>query len=215
MDHFTSQRDEQLESVKWPLSNRGSNCCILMFFCYRSLSQTFGIHDAETDQIMRDDDNRVETANAILSSISCAQMGIHQKPTFQVHPFLPTSCSNGAGLLCRRKVFIVDQTRLLGSGLALGAGLTAGLDALQDGLTVLVELELGDDDVGRVDAERDGLARGLLAGDTLDVDHVLETVDGSDLALLVLVAATDNGDLVVLADGDAADLFVGTPQVSI
>lgn len=61
-----------------------------------------------------------------------------------------------------------------------------------------------------MNAERDGLARGLLAGDTLDVNHVLETVDGSDLALLVLVAATDNGDLVVLADGDAADLFVGT-----
>lgn len=102
--------------------------------------------------------------------------------------------------------------RLLGGSLALGAGLAAGLDALQDGLTVLVELELGDDDVGRVDAERNGLARGLLAGDTLDVDHVLETVDGSNLALLVLVAATDNGDLVVLADGDAADLLVGTPS---
>lgn len=103
----------------------------------------------------------------------------------------------------------VDRARLLGSGLALGAGLTAGLDALQDGLTVLVELELGNDDVGGVDAERDGLAGGLLTGDTLDVDHVLETVHGSDLALLVLVAAADNGDLVVLADGDAADLFVG------
>lgn len=28
MEHFTSQRDEQLEFVKWPLSNRGSNSCI-------------------------------------------------------------------------------------------------------------------------------------------------------------------------------------------
>lgn len=111
-----------------------------------------------------------------------------------------------------RQVSLSTRARLLGSGLALGAGLAAGLDALQDGLTVLVKLELGDDDVGRVDAERDRLAGGLLAGDTLDVDHVLETVDGSDLALLVLVAATDNGDLVVLADGDAANLFVGTPK---
>lgn len=91
-------------------------------------------------------------------------------------------------------------------GLGLHAGLAAGLDALQDGLTVLVELQLGDDDVGRVDAERDGLAGGLLAGDALDVNHILETVHGSDLALLVLVGAADNGDLVILADGDGADL---------
>lgn len=98
--------------------------------------------------------------------------------------------------------------RLFGSGLALVTSLATGLDALQDGLTVLVELELGDDDVGGVDAQRNGLAGDLLAGDTLDVDHVLETVDGGDLALLVLVGAADNGDLVVLADGDAADLLL-------
>lgn len=58
-----------------------------------------------------------------------------------------------------------------------------------------------------MDAQRHALARDLLAGDALDVDHVLETVDGCDLALAALVAATDDGDLVVLADGDAADLL--------
>jgi hypothetical protein len=57
-----------------------------------------------------------------------------------------------------------------------------------------------------VDAQRDGLAVGLVAGDALDVDDVLEAVDGGDLALTALVGATDDGDLVVLADGDAADL---------
>lgn len=98
-------------------------------------------------------------------------------------------------------------SRLFGGGLALGTSLTAGLDALQDGLAVLVELQLGDDDVGGVDAQRDGLAGDLLAGDALDVDHVLETVHGGDLALLVLVGAADDLDLVILADGDAADLF--------
>jgi hypothetical protein len=101
--------------------------------------------------------------------------------------------------LCRGKEYL----SLL---LLLGTELTADLDALQDGLTVLVELELGDDNLGGVDAQRNGLARGLVTGDTLDVDHVLETVDGSDLALTALVGATDNGDLVILADGDAADL---------
>lgn len=60
-----------------------------------------------------------------------------------------------------------------------------------------------------MDAERDGLAGGLLAGDALDVDDVLETVHGGDLALAALVGASDDGDLVVLADGDAADLYGG------
>jgi hypothetical protein len=57
-----------------------------------------------------------------------------------------------------------------------------------------------------VDAEGHGLAGGLVAGDTLNVDDVFEAVHRGDLALLVLVEAADNGDLVVLADGDAADL---------
>lgn len=58
-----------------------------------------------------------------------------------------------------------------------------------------------------MEAEVDGLAGSLVAGDTLDVDDVLETVDGGDLALAALVGATDDGDLVILADGDAADLL--------
>lgn len=99
------------------------------------------------------------------------------------------------------------MSRRLSGDLGVGGELTAALGAGQDLLTVLVELELGDDDVGGVDAERDGLAGGLLAGDALDVDDILEAVDGSDLALAALVGATDDGDLVVLSDGDGADLF--------
>ena len=93
--------------------------------------------------------------------------------------------------------------------LGLGAELAAGLDTLEDVLTVFVELELGDDDLAGVDAQRDALARGLVAGDTLNVDNVLETVHGSNLALTALVGAADNGDLIVLADGNAADLLGG------
>ena len=43
--------------------------------------------------------------------------------------------------------------------------LAAGALALQDLLTVLVELELGDDDLGGSDRDGDGLAVGLLADD--------------------------------------------------
>lgn len=107
----------------------------------------------------------------------------------------------------RRQKF--GRTNLGGDLGGLGE-LTAALDALKDGLTVLIKLELGNDDVGGVDADGDGGTGGLVAGDALDVDDVLEAVDGSDLALLVLVGAADNGDLVVLADGDGADL----PDVS-
>lgn len=103
--------------------------------------------------------------------------------------------------------FSAPQCHRLGGDLGVGAELTADLGAGQDVLTVLVELELGDDHVGGVETKGDALAGGLLAGDALDVDDVLEAVDGSDLALTALVGATDNGDLVVLADGDASDLL--------
>lgn len=98
----------------------------------------------------------------------------------------------------------------LGGGLALGLGglLATSLDAGKNVLTVLVELEASDDDVAGVDAEGNRLAGGLVAGDALNVDDVLEAVNRGDLALLVLVEATDDPDLVVLADGDAPDLGV-------
>lgn len=58
-----------------------------------------------------------------------------------------------------------------------------------------------------MDAEGHALAGRLVAGDTLDVDLVLEAVDRDDLALAALVGAPDDLDLVILSDGDAADLW--------
>lgn len=75
----------------------------------------------------------------------------------------------------------------LGLGLVPGGLLAADPAALQDALAVLVELELGDDDLAGVDADGDALAGSLLACDPLNVDDIFETVDGKDLALLVLV----------------------------
>jgi hypothetical protein len=94
--------------------------------------------------------------------------------------------------------------------LALGllGQLAADPGALKDGLTVLVELELGDDDVAGVDTEGYGLAGSLLAGDTLNVDNIFETVNGGNFALLLLVETTDDHDLVILADGDAANVVL-------
>lgn len=90
--------------------------------------------------------------------------------------------------LCLRLQFLLD--------------LATSLDAFQNVLAILVELQLGDDDLRGVDADGDGLARGLVLGNSLDVDDVFETVDGGDLAFAALVGASDNEDFVVLADGD-------------
>jgi hypothetical protein len=67
-------------------------------------------------------------------------------------------------------------------------------------------VELGDLDFAGGDADGDALAVGLLAGDALDVDNVLEAVAGGDLALTALVAAALDDNLVVRAEGDRADL---------
>lgn len=88
--------------------------------------------------------------------------------------------------------------------------ITAGLDALQDVLTVLVELQLADDDVGWVDAKRNGLTAALLSLNTGDMNNIFETVDGSDLALATLVGATDDGDLIILSDWNGADIVLLT-----
>lgn len=94
----------------------------------------------------------------------------------------------------------------LGLRPSLLVSLTTLANTLEDLLAVLVALQLGDDDLGGGNADGHGLAVGLLAGDALDLDEVLETVYGDDLALTALVGAADNGDFVVLADGNGSDL---------
>lgn len=87
-------------------------------------------------------------------------------------------------------------------------GDTARGDALNDLFPVLVELELGDLDLARSDTKRHRLAVGLLTLHTLDVDHILETVDRRDLALATLVGATLDDDLVTLGDWDGAHVVL-------
>lgn len=85
-------------------------------------------------------------------------------------------------------------------------GLRSAVLALEDGLAILVELSLGDDDVGGVDTDRDGGTVDLLAGDAVDVDNPLLTVDLDDLTLTALEGTTNNHDLVILANRDGAGL---------
>ncbi len=91
--------------------------------------------------------------------------------------------------------------------LALASSGGAGLGgALNGGLAGAVEAELGEDDLGGIDGDLHRGAVGLLAGDLLDVDGPLLAVDLDNLALTTLVITTDDENLVVLANGEGADL---------
>ena len=78
--------------------------------------------------------------------------------------------------------------------------------ALQKALSVLVELQIGDLDLGGINTD---LRRGsvhLLTGDSLDVDDPLLSVDLRHLSLLTLVGATSHLHLIALDDRDGVDL---------
>ena len=78
--------------------------------------------------------------------------------------------------------------------------------ALQKVLSVLVELQIGDLDLGGINAD---LRRGsvhLLTGDSLDVDDPLLSVNLRHLSLLALVGATSHLHLIALDDRDGVDL---------
>lgn len=79
-------------------------------------------------------------------------------------------------------------------------GLTTLGDTLENLLTVLIELELGDDNVGGGNGDGDALAIGLLADNTLDVDHPLKTVDAGDTTFPTFLSSSDHCDLVSIAD---------------
>lgn len=80
--------------------------------------------------------------------------------------------------------------------------------AVQDGLAILVNLQLGDNNVRGLDAEVNGLAVSLILGEASNVDDVAPTVNGGDLALTVLVGPADNEHLVILADGHRAHIVL-------
>ena len=59
-------------------------------------------------------------------------------------------------------------------------------------IPVLVQLKLGDNAVGRSNANLNSLARNFLAVKAFNVDHVALAVDGNDTAFFALVVAPDH-----------------------
>ncbi len=77
---------------------------------------------------------------------------------------------------------------------------------LKNALAILVHLQLRDLDLTRRNANRHALPVALLLRHPLNVDDVFQAVDAGDLALAALVRAALDGDFIVLADGNRADL---------
>ena len=89
--------------------------------------------------------------------------------------------------------------------LLVGSGL-----AVEEGLAVLVELDLSDLNLGRMDGDRHGGAVGLVAGEALDVDAILLANNSDDLALTAVTGATGDADFILTADGDGTDAVLLT-----
>lgn len=70
-------------------------------------------------------------------------------------------------------------------------------------------MQLGDNNLGSIDTNRDGLSVGLVAGDAFNVDDPLAAVDGSDASFGAAVVATGDFDFVTGADGDGVDGVFG------
>lgn len=77
---------------------------------------------------------------------------------------------------------------------------------MQEDSPVLVQLDVDDDNVARVDANGDARTVRLVALNTVDMDHPLLPVNLGNFAFTTLVLPSDNPDLVVFADGDGAGL---------
>jgi len=107
-----------------------------------------------------------------------------------------TPSPNQAEHLCLRLQLLLD--------------LATVLNALQNVLAVLIDLQFGDNNLRGVNADGDGLARGFVLGDSFDVDDVFETVYRSDLSFAALIGSSDNEDFVVFADGDRSDIVLLT-----
>jgi len=91
--------------------------------------------------------------------------------------------------------------------LVLVRGLVAVL-ALEQLLAIGVQVQLGDHNLGGVEAQHDGGTVVLLTRDALNVDDVLLAVHGGDLAIAVLESAAHDLHLIVLADGQRSHVVL-------
>ena len=104
---------------------------------------------------------------------------------------------------CQRRPY---EAECLCLRLQLLLDLATVLDTFQNALPVLIELQLGDNNLRGVNANWDRLAGGFVLGDSLDMDDIFQTIDGGDFSFAALVGASDNEDFIVFADRDRSNL---------
>merc|ERR1712130_95317 len=80
--------------------------------------------------------------------------------------------------------------------------------SLDQGLSLVVQVQLGDDNLGWVNVDWHGSTRGLLELQLLDLDSELQSVNGGDLTLRTLLGTSDDGDLVLLSDRNGLDVVL-------
>lgn len=80
--------------------------------------------------------------------------------------------------------------------------------SLDQSLSLVVQVQLGDDNLGWVNVDWDRSTRRLLDLQLLDLHGELQSVDGGDLTLRTLLGASDNGDLVLLSDRNGLDVVL-------
>ena len=90
--------------------------------------------------------------------------------------------------------------------------LSPSLLPLKNSLPISVQLQLRDHDFARCDTQWHALPVRLLAHNSLDVNHIFQTIDGEDLAFAAFVRTAGDEDFVVFAEGDGFDL-VGSVRI--
>lgn len=80
--------------------------------------------------------------------------------------------------------------------------------SLDQVLSVLVQVQLGDDDLRWVDVGWDGSTVGLFLSQLVNLDSELQSVDRGNLTFLALLGTTDNQNFVFLSDWQSLDVVL-------
>lgn len=77
-------------------------------------------------------------------------------------------------------------------------------------LSVLVQVQLGDDNLGWVQSDWDGGTVGLFLGDLVNLDGELQSVDGRNLTFLTLLGTTGDQNFVFSSDWQSLDTVLSS-----
>lgn len=82
--------------------------------------------------------------------------------------------------------------------------------SLDQSLSVLVQMQLGDDDFRWVQVQLNRSTVGLFLGDLVDLNGELQSVNAGDLTLLTLVGTTGDQDFVISSDRQGSDTVLSS-----